>query len=71
MDRAVDALNRATPGADLSLWGLFLEADIVVKIVMLGLLAASVWVARSRVAKCFGTLGGPRSGEPKPAGRLP
>jgi len=29
---------------DLSLWGLFLEADIVVKIVMIGLLAASVWV---------------------------
>ena len=44
MDRAVDAANLATPGADLSLWGLFIEADIVVKIVMLGLLAASVWV---------------------------
>jgi biopolymer transport protein TolQ len=28
----------------LSLWGLFLEADIVVKLVMLGLLAASIWV---------------------------
>ncbi len=28
----------------MSLWGLFLEADIVVKLVMLGLLAASVWV---------------------------
>ncbi len=36
------------------------------------LLAASVGVARSRVAKCFGTFGGgPRSGEPKPGGRLP
>ena len=44
MDRAVDAVNLATPGADLSLWGLFVEADIVVKLVMLGLLAASVWV---------------------------
>ena len=44
MDRAVDAANLAVPGADLSLWGLFMEADIVVKIVMLGLLAASVWV---------------------------
>ena len=44
MDRAVDAANLATPGADLSLWGLFIEADIVVQIVMLGLLAASVWV---------------------------
>ena len=44
MDRAVDAVNLGTPGMDLSLWGLFLEADIVVKIVMLLLLAASVWV---------------------------
>ena len=44
MDRAVDAVNLAAAGANLSLWGLFLEADIVVKIVMLGLLAASVWV---------------------------
>ena len=44
MDRAVDTANLAIPGADLSLWGLFIEADIVVKIVMLGLLAASVWV---------------------------
>jgi biopolymer transport protein TolQ len=40
----VDAANLAVPGADLSLWSLFIEADIVVKIVMLGLLAASVWV---------------------------
>jgi biopolymer transport protein TolQ len=31
-------------GGDLSLWGLFIQADIVVKIVMLGLLCASVWV---------------------------
>ena len=37
-------MNLAAAGANLSLWGLFLEADIVVKIVMLGLLAASVWV---------------------------
>ncbi len=44
MDRAVDAGNLGTAGGDLSLWGLFLEADIVVKLVMLGLLAASVWV---------------------------
>lgn len=44
MDRAVDALNLAATGGDLSLWGLFVQADIVVKIVMLGLLAASVWV---------------------------
>jgi biopolymer transport protein TolQ len=44
VDRAVDAVNLGTAGGDLSLWGLFLEADIVVKLVMLGLLAASVWV---------------------------
>jgi biopolymer transport protein TolQ len=31
-------------GGDLSLWGLFLQADIVVKLVMIGLLAASIWV---------------------------
>ncbi len=44
MDRAVDAANLGAAGADLSLWGLFMEADIVVKLVMLGLLGASVWV---------------------------
>ncbi len=43
MDRAVDAVNLGG-AADLSLWGLFLQADIVVKIVILGLLVASVWV---------------------------
>ena len=44
MDRAVDAVTLGTAGGDLSLWGLFVQADIVVKLVMLGLLAASVWV---------------------------
>jgi biopolymer transport protein TolQ len=44
VDRAVNAVGLATAGSDLSLWGLFLEADILVKIVMVGLLAASVWV---------------------------
>ena len=44
MDRAVDAVNLAAPGGDLSILGLFLQADIVVKIVMLALLVASVWV---------------------------
>lgn len=47
MDRAVDAaaLGAANlPPGDLSIWGLFLEADIVVKIVIVGLLIASVWV---------------------------
>jgi biopolymer transport protein TolQ len=40
----VDAVNLGTPGGDLSLWGLFIQADIVVKLVMIGLLCASVWV---------------------------
>jgi biopolymer transport protein TolQ len=44
VDRAVEAANLATAGANLSLWGLFVQADIVVKFVMLLLLAASVWV---------------------------
>ena len=44
MDRAVDAVNLGAAAGDLSLLGLFMQADIVVKIVMIGLLAASVWV---------------------------
>ncbi len=44
MDRTVDAANLATPTGDLSLITLFLQADIVVKLVMLLLLLASIWV---------------------------
>ena len=44
MDRAVDAANLAATGGDLSLLGLFLQADWLVKTVILMLLAASVWV---------------------------
>jgi biopolymer transport protein TolQ len=45
VDRAVDAVNLgSSAAADLSLWGLFMQADIVVKIVMVGLLLASIWV---------------------------
>jgi biopolymer transport protein TolQ len=44
VDRTVDAVNLGTAGGDLSLLGLFLQADFVVKIVMLCLLFASVWV---------------------------
>jgi biopolymer transport protein TolQ len=33
----------AVPAHDLSLWGLFWSAHIVVKLVMVGLLAASIW----------------------------
>ena len=45
MDRAVDAVNLgAAATGDLSLWGLFIQASFVVKLVMVGLIAASVWV---------------------------
>ncbi len=40
----MDAANLAASGGDLSLLGLFLQADLVVKTVMLLLLLASVWV---------------------------
>jgi len=43
VDRAVDAVKLGA-GVDMSLWGLFLQADIVVKLVMLMLVAASIWV---------------------------
>jgi biopolymer transport protein TolQ len=42
--RTVDAANLAAPAGDLSLLTLFLQADIVVKLVMLLLLFASIWV---------------------------
>ncbi len=44
MDRAVDAANLAAPAGDLSLITLFVQADIVVKLVMILLLFASIWV---------------------------
>jgi biopolymer transport protein TolQ len=44
VDQTVNAVNLAAPAGDLSLVGLFLQADIVVKLVMLLLLLASVWV---------------------------
>jgi len=45
MDRTVDAANlAATNAGDLSILTLFLQADAVVKIVMVLLLLASVWV---------------------------
>ncbi len=40
---AMDAVGAAAPHADLSIWGLFWAADWIVKSVMLGLVAASVW----------------------------
>jgi biopolymer transport protein TolQ len=44
VDRSVTATALGNAASDLSLWGLFLQADWVVKLVMLGLLLASVWV---------------------------
>jgi biopolymer transport protein TolQ len=44
VDRVVDGANLVAGGGDLSLLGLFLQADLVVKVVMLLLIAASVWV---------------------------
>ncbi len=44
MDQTVNSAGLAAPTPDLSLWGLFLESDIVVKLVMAILLLASVWV---------------------------
>jgi biopolymer transport protein TolQ len=48
----------AKAAADLSPWALFLEADIVVKLVMFGLLAASIWswaiiIERSRTLRAM------------------
>jgi biopolymer transport protein TolQ len=40
----VDAVQLGAAGGDLSLWGLFMQADIVVKLVIFGLLVASIWV---------------------------
>ncbi|MGP8232317.1 MAG: protein TolQ [Methylovirgula sp.] len=39
----VAAAAIASPAAEVSLWSMFLSAHIVVKLVMLGLLGASVW----------------------------
>ena len=44
MDRAIDAVNIGAVAGDLSIWSLFVQADIVVKLVMLLLVVASVWV---------------------------
>ncbi|MGY4803309.1 protein TolQ [Teichococcus aerofrigidensis] len=44
MGDSVSASNLGQMAHDLSLWSLFLQADWVVKAVMIGLLLASVWV---------------------------
>ena len=44
MNNGVTAQNLGSAAHDLTLWGLFLQADWVVKAVMVGLLLASIWV---------------------------
>ena len=44
MDGTVTAQALGQAAHDLSLWGLFLQADWIVKSVMIGLLIASIWV---------------------------
>ena len=43
MDAIGAASGAAAHAPDLSIWALFWQADLVVKTVMIGLLAASVW----------------------------
>ena len=43
MDPAVAQSALGAAGPDLSLWGLFLQAHFIVKVVMVGLIVASVW----------------------------
>ncbi|PRD43960.1 protein TolQ [Phyllobacterium phragmitis] len=44
----------AAPSADVTLWGLFIQANWVVKLVMLGLLFASIWTWAIIVDKTLG-----------------
>ncbi|GAB1583223.1 protein TolQ [Phyllobacterium phragmitis] len=44
----------AAPSADVTLWGLFMQANWVVKLVMLGLLGASIWTWAIIVDKTLG-----------------
>jgi biopolymer transport protein TolQ len=40
----VTTTDLGAAAGDLSLWGLFIQADLIVKLVMIGLLIASIWV---------------------------
>ena len=42
-DTEMEQLALAAPNADVSIWGLFMQAGWVVKLVMIGLLLASIW----------------------------
>ena len=39
----METIPLAEPGVQLSVWALFLQAGWVVKLVMIGLLLASIW----------------------------
>ncbi|WP_339779175.1 protein TolQ [uncultured Thalassospira sp.] len=45
-NQVIDAvsLGQSVMAHDMSMWGLFLQAGLVVKVIMIGLLMASVWV---------------------------
>ena len=43
MDQAIEAVNLGGHAADLTMWGLFLAADPIVKAVMLALVLSSIW----------------------------
>ena len=43
MSETIEAVNLGSYAHDLSMWGLFLQADPVVKAVMIALIMASVW----------------------------
>ena len=43
----------AAPGSEVSLWSLFIEAGFVVKLVMIGLIAASIWSWGIMIDKWF------------------
>lgn len=44
LDPSINAANLATPSVSLSPWALFVHAALVVKLVMIGLVCASIWV---------------------------
>lgn len=41
--KAMEQVGMAAAAHDVSLWGLFMQAGLIVKLVMIGLVAASVW----------------------------
>ncbi len=50
----MEQVGLAAATTDVSLWSLFMQAGIVVKLVMLGLIAASVWTLAIVIDKYLG-----------------